>query len=199
MLALKPGTPTQLRLLPMGADEARDLTPDEINRHWAAWCPDGRSIVFSGNPPGQAVRIYLQALDGSRPQALTPEGMRIIWHPVSPDGRFVAAVGPGEQAYLYPLAGGERQPIAGWTAGDRPVRFSADGAALFVFRDGEVPADVFRIDLASGRRDHYRTFMPPDPAGVALINPVLLSADGLAHAYGYRRILSDLFLAEGLP
>jgi hypothetical protein len=110
----------------------------------------------------------------------------------------VAAVGPGERVFLYPLRGGEPQTVAGFVEGDRPFRWSADGRALFLLRDGEVPARVFRLDLATGRREPWKEFMPSDPAGVGLINPVFLTPDGRHYVYSFRRVLSDLYLAEGL-
>jgi dipeptidyl aminopeptidase/acylaminoacyl peptidase len=197
-LALKPGNPTQLQLLPLGAGDVRPLTRDAINHQWATWCPDGACVVFSGDQPGHGVRLYLQPLDGSAPRPLTPEGVRITSHPVSPDGRTVAAVGPGDQGFLYPLRGGEPEPLRGMQAGDRPLRWSADGRALFLFRDGELPGPVFRLDLATGRREPWKEFMPSDPAGVGLINPALLTADARHYVYSFRRVLSDLYLAEGL-
>jgi hypothetical protein len=39
---------------------------------------------------------------------------------------------------------------------------------------------------------------PPDPAGVLEISPVLMSADGRAYVYSYRRALDELYLVEGL-
>jgi len=197
-LALRPGNPTQLQLLPVGAGDVQLLTHDDINHHWATWCPDGTCVVFSGNQPGRGIRLYVQALAGGPPRPLTPEGIRITWHPVSPDGRTVAAVGPGERVLLYPLRGGEPQTVPGFVEGDRPFRWSADGRALFLLRDGEVPAPVFRLDLATGRREPWKEFMPSDPAGVGLINPVFLTPDGRHYVYSFRRVLSDLYLAEGI-
>ncbi|MFI5182563.1 MAG: hypothetical protein ACHQPI_14350 [Thermoanaerobaculia bacterium] len=40
--------------------------------------------------------------------------------------------------------------------------------------------------------------MPADPAGVVEIVSVLLTPDATSYAYSYHRILSDLFLVEGL-
>jgi len=39
---------------------------------------------------------------------------------------------------------------------------------------------------------------PPDRAGLLLIRAVRVYDDGRAYAYGYRRLLSDLYLVEGL-
>jgi hypothetical protein len=54
------------------------------------------------------------------------------------------------------------------------------------------------VELASGRRERWKEFMPGDPAGVALINPAFLTPDGRHYVYSFRRVLSDLYLAEGL-
>lgn len=40
--------------------------------------------------------------------------------------------------------------------------------------------------------------MPADRAGLLDLGFVLLSADARAYVYSYRRVLSTLFLAEGL-
>jgi hypothetical protein len=38
----------------------------------------------------------------------------------------------------------------------------------------------------------------PDPAGVSAIGPILVGPDGKSYVYSYRRVLSDLYLIEGL-
>ena len=40
--------------------------------------------------------------------------------------------------------------------------------------------------------------MPADPSGVERISNVLVTADGKSYAYCYARLLSDLFVVEGL-
>jgi hypothetical protein len=40
--------------------------------------------------------------------------------------------------------------------------------------------------------------MPSDSAGVSRIGPILLTPNGKSCLYGYHRILSDLYLVEGL-
>jgi hypothetical protein len=55
------------------------------------------------------------------------------------------------------------------------------------------------VEVATGRRRSFKELQPPDPAGVDSIEPILLSGDGASYVYSYRRLLDDLFLAEGLP
>jgi Tol biopolymer transport system component len=197
-LVVQPGSPAQLALLPVGAGRPRALTDDEINHQWAAWMPSGEAVVFSGNRKGHGVRLYLQGVEGGAPRPFTPEGIASAWHPVAPDGRAVAAVGPDGRVFLFPLDGGAPRAVAGAEPDERPFRFTPDGRSLLVFREGELPSAVHAIDLASGRRQLLRRLMPPDAAGVTQIHPTFMAADGGSYLYSYRRVLSDLYLAEGL-
>ncbi len=76
--------------------------------------------------------------------------------------------------------------------------WTPDGKSLYVGRRGEYPARIFRLDLASGKRELWKELSPPDPAGISNVAPPAIADDGMTYAYSYNRILSDLFLAEGL-
>ena len=195
---IHPTSEPQLAILPTGAGEIKRLPADKLSFERADWLPDGKRIVFTAHEPGRGARIYLQDLAGRRPQALTPEGYRSFLRTVSPDGKFVAASGPDQRLHLYPLAGGEPTPLSRLTIGDIPRQWSADGRSLYISRRGEVPAKVYRFDVATGRKELWRELIPADSAGVGDIPSVCPTRDGSAYAYTYARILSDLFLVEGL-
>ena len=76
--------------------------------------------------------------------------------------------------------------------------WSADGASIWVFQRGQVPAIVHRLDLRDGGRRPWKTLVPPDPAGVYSINDVRITPRGDAYFYSYRRTVSELYLAGGL-
>jgi Tol biopolymer transport system component len=198
-LVVQPGSPAQLSLLPVGPGRARAVTADEINHQWATWMPSGDAVVFSGNQKGHGMRLYLQPLDGGAPRPLTPEGVASAWHPVAPDGSMVAAVGPEGRITLYPVDGAAApRPVAAAEPGERPFRFTPDGASLLVFREGELPSAIHALDLATGKRRLLLRLMPQDVAGVTQLHPSFIAADGGSYVYSYRRVLSDLYLAEGL-
>ncbi len=188
--------PRQLVLLPTGPGESRPLTHDAINHHAARWLPDGQRFVFAGNEPGHGVRLWVQDVGGGQPRPISDEGIETFAFAVSPDGHWVAAVGVG-QLRLHATAGNATRPIPGIEAGEGPVGFSDDSRSLYVRRRA-VPAQVHRIDLESGRRELWKQLMPADPAGVAGIPTVFLSADGRSYAYSYGQTLSQLYLVEGL-
>jgi hypothetical protein len=67
-----------------------------------------------------------------------------------------------------------------------------------VYRPSDLPAKVYRLNVETGQRTLWKQLMPPDPAGVELVGPILPTPDGKAYVYGYRRMLSDLYLVDGL-
>jgi len=191
-------SPAQLILLPTRAGDSKPLTRDAINHAWARWFPDGKRVLFSGNEPDHGVRLYVQEIDGGKPKAISPEGVHATAFLVSPDGQSVAAIGPDQLGYFYPVAGGETRPIRGLEAGEQPVAWSADGRSIYLYRPGELPAKISRLDLATSQKTFVRQLMPGDPAGVETIGPILLTPDARTCVYGYHRTLSDLYLVEGL-
>ena len=198
MVAQTQDSPSQLKLLPTGAGEAKDLTKDNINHSWAHWFPDGERILFSGNEPGKGVKLYVYELASGHNQPITPEGVNGTAFVISPDSRLVAAIGPDQKGYLYPVAGGQAQLIAGLSPGEQPISFSPDSRSLYIYQPGELPARVDLLDLQSGRRKLWKQLMPSDPAGVETIGPILITPDGKTCVFGYHRMLADLYLVEGL-
>ena len=197
----RPFGKAQLVLLPTGAGQPRPLSGDAfLWGQWGAWTPDGKGIVFAASEEGHAPRLYVREIEGGRARPITPEGIRLYFNgnAISPDGKLVTAIDPQDRAVLYPIAGGEPRPIPGIAEGELPVRWS-DATSLFVVsRSGELPARISRVDLATGRRELWKQLTPLDPAGVFSIDPVLITPDGKAYVYSYRRMLSELYLVEGL-
>jgi serine/threonine protein kinase len=99
---------------------------------------------------------------------------------------------------LDPIAGGEPKPILGWMPEDIWVNRSLDGRSVYVYQDQRTTAPVYRLDLATGKRQLVMTLAVSDPAGVTAISAVRLTPDGKPYAYSYYRELSDLFLVEGV-
>ncbi len=197
-LSTRADDPTQLFLLPTGPGEAKALPRGIINHSAAVWFPDGAKFLFSGAEPGKGARLYIEDVQGGNPQPITPEGVNVLYFALSRDGKTVAAAAADEKSYLFPIAGGPARLISGMAPGEVPIVWGASGNTLFVYRPGELPAKVYRLDLTTGQRKAWHELMPPDPAGVEYVGPILPTPDGNAYVYGYRRLLSDLYLVEGL-
>jgi Tol biopolymer transport system component len=195
-------SPSQLIVLPTGPGEPKRLSRDSLDYQRAWWFPDGKRLLVAGSEPGHAVRIFVRDLEGGKLRPVTPEKMEV--NPgqsiLSPDGHWVAAGESGKKAYLYPVesTAGEPRPIPGINDNEAPIQWSADGHSVYVRRLDEVPARIYRLDLSTGRRELWKQIMPDNPTGVVQIRGVLPSRDGRAYAYNYLRILSGLYVAEGL-
>ncbi len=193
-----PGSPEQLRLLPTGAGETQPLTNDSINHQWARWFPDGKRFVFSGNEPGKGVRLYTQDLAGGTPKAISPEGVDATAFAISPDSQLVVGTGPDGKGYFYPTAGGDPRVVKGLESGDIPIIWNKDGRSIYLYRTGEVPAKVYQLDLATGKKTVIKQIVPVDTTGVSTIGPIQTTPDGKTYVYGFHRTLGDLYLVEGL-
>jgi hypothetical protein len=192
--------PPSLFLLPTGAGEVRKLGRPGLAYISLAggFFPDGKSVFFAAHDRGSPVHTYAQAIDGGEPRVIGPEG-RPAGAP-SPDGRHLVAAGdPTSRLSLLSAEGGELVEIPGSEPGDVPIRWSVDGRQLYVRdRAGDLPARVYRIDMASGRRDLWKQIGPADPAGVVEIRGICLSDDLQSYVYSFRRMLTDLYLVEGV-
>lgn len=198
VIASMPTAPAPLMLLPTGAGEEKPLTHDAINHSRARWLPDGRRFLFSGEEPGHGARIYRQDSPDAKPVPISPEGIDPLVIVLSSDGQRVIGVGPDQKAYFYPVAGGESEVVSGIEAGDQPIQWSADGKSIYLYKPGGLPAKVYRLDLATAHRTLWKELIPSDSAGVSRLGPIIITPDGKSCLYGYHRVLSDLFLVEGL-
>ncbi len=197
-LSTRADQPNELFLLPTGPGEAKQLAHGTLNHSHAVWFPDGTKFLFSGAEAGKGPRLYMQDVQGGEPRPITPEGTNVLSYALSHDGKSVAAVASDGKSYIYPIGGGAARPIAGMAEGEVPIVWGSDDNTLFVYRPGELPAKVYLLNLTTGQRKLWHELMPPDPAGVEYVGPILPTPDGKAYVYGYRRLLSDLYLVEGL-
>ncbi len=187
-----------ISLLPgHGVGQPKPITDDKINHYNAAWVPDGKSIVFSAAEPGHGRRTYVQSIEeGSAARAVTPEGT--VGSIVSPDSAYLLAIDGKRDRWIYPMAGGEPKKLTVSLGLDEGiVGFFGDDKTVLV-RDRSIPVKVYRVDLATGRRDLFREIVPADPAGAQSIPGLRFSADGKSYAYTVGRFLSDLYVVDGL-
>jgi dipeptidyl aminopeptidase/acylaminoacyl peptidase len=190
------GSPSKLVLLPTGVGEPRQLTDDKTSHTNAAWLPDGKSVVFSAAEPGHAARTYLLDLQGGAARVLTPENT--YGSLFTPDGKFLLAVDAKRQRWFYPVAGGDPQKLNFTVGPEEGVVGFFDGGKSVLLRTRSIPVKIARVDLATGHREPWKEIAPADPAGVQSIPVIKFSADGKSYAYSTGRILSDLYVVDGL-
>jgi hypothetical protein len=189
----------QLMLLPTGAGQPVMLPRPNLTLQSAALFPDSERLLVAGSEPGHGMRLYVQDREGKTTRPISEEGINATFsQPISPDGRLVAALGPDHRLAIYPVEGGAPRTVPGVEPGEVFARWTLDGRSLYVYRLAVLPLKVDLVDVETGRRTPWRTFVPPDPAGVPGVGPIAISPDGSAYAYSYRRQLAELSLATGL-
>jgi Tol biopolymer transport system component len=190
----------RLNLYPTGAGQNRPLEVGNIRpQPWGAFLSDGSGILFAGSQEGAGGRLFLHDLgDALRP--VTPEGSQFTYdgNAISSDSRWVVAISPDDELIRYPIDGGEGETIPGAEPRDIPIQWDEEGRHIYVYRLGELPTRVYRLNLESGERTLWRELAPADRAGVFHVDIIFMTRNGEAHAYSYRRMLSDLYLARGL-
>jgi Tol biopolymer transport system component len=191
--------PNELVLVPTGAGEERRVALQGPNPLGAKWLPDGERLLIEGQEPGGKIRCYVIGLAGGAPRPITPEGTS--FEAMTPDGKWVLCSAKG-QAVLYPVENGEPRPLP------RPpnpevleylgtLAWADDDHTVFVAESG-VPARILRLDIHTWQKTLWKEVAPADIAGVRMVQPVLITPDGRSYVYTFRRVLSDLYLAEGL-
>ena len=188
-----------LMLVPTGAGSVTPLPkPPELEVYRGAkWFPDGKRIMFTGSEAGKDSRTYVQDTGGGLPKPVTPEGTRAL--AISFEGDNMAVVADqGKEISIMPIDGGPARLIPGTDSHDRPVAWSIDRKSLWVFRRGEVPAPVYLIDIATGKRTLWKMLTPLDATGVYTIGEFSVTPTAHAYAYSYTRLVSQLYLVRGL-
>ena len=117
---------------------------------------------------------------------------------VSPDGRVAAVIDGSDRVLLFPLDGGDPSPVPGLEPGDIPMRWSADGRSLFVFRYDEMPARIRRVSFGTAGREVVAQITPPDPAGIESVVSAQVTTDGRSWVYSFFQYRTDLHLVTGL-
>jgi eukaryotic-like serine/threonine-protein kinase len=198
ILAITPETPPRWSLIPTGAGETTELklTGIEIIRSIPGFAADSRRIIFNGIEPGHKVRAYTIDPASGKYEAITPEGVRGI---PSPDGKFLVEL--PDDAHPQILTLGSNAPpreIKGREDKDVGIQVAPDGNSIFVADLNGVSASVYRIEVATGKRELVKKLDIGDPAGAVGITTVRVTPDGKSFAYNTLRQLSELYLLQGL-
>jgi eukaryotic-like serine/threonine-protein kinase len=193
-------SPGQVKLVPIGPGQPRTIAVPglDIQNGSAHFLADGKRITLSATEPGHGVRTYLVDLGGGKPIPITPEG--ITGGLISPDGQFIfrRINDQGAGVALYPTAGGSPHTIPDLEPTFTPVRWSDDGSSVYGYLLGRIPAKVYKVNLATGKKTLIQELVPPISVGVANIAPVVVTPDGSRFAYSYYQVSSVLYLISGL-
>jgi hypothetical protein len=114
---------------------------------------------------------------------------------VSPDGLKVAVSDRQSGAsHVYSLSGQHLRDLPQLSA----IEWSSDSRSLFVFSPGELPIRIQKLDVASGALAPWKEIVPTDAAGSLGRTYMAINPAGDAYVYSIERMMTDLFIVDGL-
>ncbi|HXF58757.1 MAG TPA: hypothetical protein VN539_02935, partial [Candidatus Saccharimonadales bacterium] len=187
-----------LVLLPVGAGREQALPSAGLRVQHATWHPDGNRLYLAATESGQGLRLYAYDLGSKSARPISEEGVGYHLGRVSPDGGVVLARDASGSCALYPIDGGPPRAVEGILPGERAHNWSAEGDAIFAFERGKIPSRVYRVEVATGKRELWHAVAPRNAGGVLGINSMLISPDGRSFVVSYMRVNAELYLARGV-
>ena len=198
-ISIIPGGPGEVKLIPLGAGQPRTIAIpglEHIQNGNAHFLADGKRITVNANEPGHSVRSYLVDLEGGKPVPITPQGT--TGGLVSSDGQYILRAGDAGVVAVYPIAGGSRRTIPNLEIGFFPLQWSDDDLSVYGYQTGQVPAKVYKVNVATGNKTLVQELQPETRVGVVTIAPVVVTRDGSRAAYSYNQVFSVLYVISGL-
>jgi DNA-binding winged helix-turn-helix (wHTH) protein len=184
--------------VPIAGGAGTELPSSGLIYQWARPFPDGTRLLALANLPQQPLRLYVQTAQTGKVIPLT-DPLMVRNASASPDGDSVAVLSPEGKLLLYSTRGGVPREIQS-TEQLAPIRWSKDGQWLYVMHlRGSVQsaAQVSRLRITTGEIRPWKVLRPADTIGVNSITGVAIADDEESYVYSYRRVLSDLHVAEG--
>ena len=169
--------------------------------------PGGKTAIVWGRRHQEAFAFYALDLDSGGLRKVSSPGASPFAYQtlVSPDGGWLAYVRPKGDSRKGELPieicrtdGTGTRAVLSLPRSEAVSGWGPDSSSLMVWDRNKLPAEVDRVDLATGRRTRVFTILPADPVGIPGIQGLSITPDARAYAYNVTRKLSELYLVEGL-
>ena len=193
------GDPERVTLVPTGTGQPRTIAIPGLEHVYNGnvhFLGDGKRITLNANEPGHGPRTYVVDFEGGKPIPITPEG--ITSGLISPDGQYVVRTGEASGVAVYPTSGGAAHLVPNLEPGFTPLQWSDDNSSVYGYLPGQIPAKVYKVNLANGERTLLQELQPETTVGVVYIAPVVMTRDGSRFAYSFYQVLSVLYMISGL-
>ena len=117
---------------------------------------------------------------------------------VARDGKRIAGRNGAAQAVVLDRDTQKTPVIPGMEEGDFADRWTEDGQGLMVTKSTPWGGEIWRVDVGTGKRTLLLRMELSDKAGSNFNLRMLYAEESKTHGYDVRRILSELYVAEGL-
>ena len=207
-LAMRQGATPNLVLIPTGAGAPVELpSGNAANFTTGSVSADGSFIVFGATEKGMPLRFYKQSVKGGLAEAVTPADRagefdsELGSRPISPDGKTLAVVDRDGRIVLFALDGpraGQPRIVPHVSDINSVQRWSIDGCCVYVKDNRVFPANVLKVEVVTGRSTIWRHLDTIDPVGMLSLYAIQIADDDRSYYYTFNRVMSDLFIVEGV-
>jgi hypothetical protein len=187
---------TRFHVVPVREGTSHEVAPNGLEYQWARYFPDGKRLLTLANIPGQPLRLFVVPLDGKPFPITPPVVVRNV--AIAPDGTRIALLPADGKLVIYPVQQDAKAHVVPSSEALAPLLWSGEDV-LYVQHLGaytQIPTQISRLHLSTGRLEPWREIRPPDALGVNAITKVMVSRDARTLVFNYRRVLSELFLAD---
>lgn len=198
-LVSRAGARGALAVVPTGPGWPQDLAVDGVEViHDVCWLDPPHKLLLAGCDVDGHERLFLLPPGGASCVPVSRPGFGApTWGlSVSSDKQWVTAMGEDGRGWIVPLPGGAPRPLE-LGSGEHLLGWASEDA-VFVGRVAGSSVMLEKMAIDGGAREEIRALAPSDAAGVIGINKVAVARDGGAYAISYLRLLSDLYLVDGL-
>jgi hypothetical protein len=205
-LSVTPSAPRHVYLVPTGAGESRQVDVGDLDPILATFVPRGLTIAVAGQRAG-APGLAIVDLDSGKHTSIDASLLtgrafslrRVSPTYVAPDASLVAIGADDGKVMAWTLGGQGPRELASLSPDELFAGWATDPSHIYVVSWNAPTARVFSLDVRSGERTAVRDIHIEDPAGMLMTMPDLtLSADAGSYAYGFTRMLSTLYVVDGL-
>jgi hypothetical protein len=117
---------------------------------------------------------------------------------VAKDGTRIAGRRASGEAVIFDIKTQKMQIVPGVGAEDALDRWTEDGQALLVTASTRWDGQVYRVDVNTGKRSLLQKVDLADKAGSSMNLRVFYAESSKTYAYNVRRVLSSLYVVDGL-
>jgi Tol biopolymer transport system component len=184
----------RIRVVPVGPGQPQVLHWDGFHPIWATWFPDGNRILIMGNHTNESERPYISDRNGSPPKQLSPDNTP--YPGVAPDGDSFVLF-ENKTMVIRSIKGGTTRPLAGVQPDDLVIGWTSDSKHLFVQKVTPSGADIYKVDVESGKSELWQALAPKDNVGLQPMNfPAGITPDGHWIVFVHRNYLGQLYRSD---
>jgi len=152
-------------------------------------------LLFA-SPPGQPVGLYMTDRKGTAPKVLLKEAPE--WADVMPDGENLLLLPADNTLVQRSIQDGSERKLTTLQEGERPLDWAKEPMHLFTQIVGATSITVNKLDLATGRRDVWYEFKPPNLDGMLNALRGSITPDGRWIMFNYIVPVGQFYVSETL-